>query len=60
MLTEFLERVELEESQELSSSQYSLGQVRSCAPKVAFKGAFHTTMKVLKMALKKKKKIIIM
>nr|XP_033469138.1 spectrin beta chain, non-erythrocytic 5 isoform X5 [Epinephelus lanceolatus] len=26
MLTEFLERVELEESQELSSSQYSLGQ----------------------------------
>lgn len=47
MLTEFLERVELEESQELSSSQYSLGQVRSCAPKVAFKGAFHTTMKVI-------------
>lgn len=28
MLTEFLERVELEESQELSGGQYSLGQVR--------------------------------
>lgn len=28
MLTEFLERVELEESKELSGSQYSLGQVR--------------------------------
>lgn len=27
MLTEFLERVELEESQELSSSRYGLGQV---------------------------------
>lgn len=27
MLTEFLERVELEESQELNSSRYSLGQV---------------------------------
>lgn len=27
MLTEFLERVELEESQDLSGSQYRLGQV---------------------------------
>lgn len=37
MLTEFLERVELEESQELSSSHYRLGQVRSRAPKVPLK-----------------------
>lgn len=29
MLTEFLERVELEESQELDGSPFSLGQVRS-------------------------------
>lgn len=36
MLTEFLERVELEESQELSGSRYSLGQVRHCVQKVVF------------------------
>lgn len=34
MLTEFLERVELEESQELSGSQYSLGQVRSISQEI--------------------------
>lgn len=32
MLTEFLERVELEESQELDGSHYSLGQVRHICP----------------------------
>lgn len=34
MLTEFLERVELEESQELSG-QYSLAQVRNCTSKLS-------------------------
>ncbi|KAG7999958.1 Spectrin beta chain [Nibea albiflora] len=34
MLTEFLERVELEESQELSGNQYSLGQRASLAVRV--------------------------
>lgn len=32
MLTEFLERVELEESQELDGGHYSLGQVRRVCP----------------------------
>lgn len=41
MLTEFLERVELEESQELSGNHYSLGQVRSCPVKLAFKGSIY-------------------
>lgn len=42
MLTEFLERVELEESQELNSSRYSLGQVSRFAQirSVMIKGEF--------------------
>lgn len=41
MLTEFLERVELEESQEHNSHQYNLGQVRFL--REAFKGSLQRT-----------------
>lgn len=39
MLTEFLERVELEESEELSHSRYSLDQVRCILSAVTLTGS---------------------
>lgn len=41
MLTEFLERVELEESQEQSGSQYGLGQVRYVSLDVVLRGSIN-------------------